>query len=101
MPVILQRTLFFAATVIALLASLLFGIAGAFRVSEYLFGPQPHHVPLVYVAIDMVLAVFGMSLSYVGMVCVFVLPLHFAFPNAAKPFFWVRKSSPSVYRFYQ
>jgi hypothetical protein len=100
MASIIQRSIFFAVKVLALLVGFSFGLADAFLFSAYVLGPGlPHQHSLLQLAAEMIFAVLGILVGYSGMLFLVVLPLHFCFPEAAKPFSWARRDPPIFYGF--
>ena len=98
------RIAFFAVKVASGVIGLLFGVAAAAQVCSYLFGPQflaAQSPSLLHLAVFIVLAALGVSIGLVGAMAIFVLPMTFLLPNAAKLFSWERRDPIAVYRFYQ
>jgi hypothetical protein len=103
---LLARSLMFGITVTGVLGGGIFGVVGAKVVADYIFGPGTSSAPLAHLSwatkltLPIILSV-GAGIGAVGTLAAVILPLHFAFPEATRPFSWNRKRSQSDYVLYK
>ncbi len=95
---IIQRSIFFVTKAVMIIGGGLWGLAGSAYISEQIFKINPSSGPLLPMIL---LAAIGSASGLAGAWFLFVLPLHFLFPNARQTFSWESTDPSFIFRFYK